>query len=529
MTRKALLVALRELAENVRTKSFWIGMLALPLIIGIAIGVSVLFAMARDVRQYAVIDQSGWLLGEVENRAAYDDVERLLRLVREKARGGEVAKLPAPLKPLAESLKDATDEQVSLAAQAMSAKAGAVAGMAGPDATLPVAIAQAAEGQAADVYAWLATLAPEDARKVGGGLSRSRYQRRAIPADVADPEAWAREQLEKKDDGLFAYFVIGPDPVAGSAGCKYVSNNATDEDLKNWMSRLATSVVQGRRFDTEGVARELVEKIQEPLRFEEKKLGAEGVEAEVSLDEKIRQHAPMAFSYLLYISVLVTASKLLTNTIEEKSNRLMEVLLSSVSPFELMVGKVLGTASTGLAIVLSWVLFAGGAVVLVPALVSGEMPFDLGAIVSDPRFVVSFVVYFMGGYLLYAAMLVAIGSVVNSLQEAQNLLAPVNIVLILPLLALVPVNQDPNGTLAKVLSFIPLFTPFVMMNRAAGPPAVWEYVVTSVLLLATLWLMFWMAAKVFRIGILMTGKPPKLKEILGWLRAPVGAVPERRE
>ena len=114
-------------------------------------------------------------------------------------------------------------------------------------------------------------------------------------------------------------------------------------------------------------------------------------------------------------------------------------------------------------------------------------------------------------------MLVAIGSVCNTLKEAQNLMQPVMMILMVPLISMVFITQEPNGTVAKVLSFIPLFTPFTMMNRAAGPPEVWEYVVTTILLIATIWFAFKAAGKVFRVGVLMTGNPPKLKEILGWL------------
>jgi ABC-2 type transport system permease protein len=511
--KKAMLVALRELQENVRTKAFWLGVLALPVLMVVAIGMSVLFALVKDTRRYAVIDQSGWLLGAVEQRADHADLERVLKVVRDRARKGddEIAKLPAPLRPLATKLHDATDEDVEAMASAMSS---------GNPSPAPGVAMLFSGANASEVIAWLATLSPEEARAFGGGLSRGRYVRVDVPQGVADPEGWAREQLGS-DGGLFACFVIGADPVAGNDGSKYMTKNATDQELRDWFSRLATEEVKKRRFDKEGVAAEVVERIQEPVVFEARQIGAGGQEKEQSTEERLRQSAPAAFSYILYLSVLITASKLLTNTIEEKSNRLMEVLVSSMSPLELMAGKVLGTASTGLAIIGSWVACATLGIFALPHLVPGGLPFDPGAVVGDPRFIVSFVVYFLGGYLLFAALLVAIGSVVNSLQEAQNLLMPVNIVLMLPMLALIPVTQDPNGALAKVLSFIPFFTPFVMMNRAAGPPALWEYVATSALLIATLLGMFWMAAKVFRVGILMTGKPPKLIELLRWIKAPV--------
>ena len=166
---------------------------------------------------------------------------------------------------------------------------------------------------------------------------------------------------------------------------------------------------------------------------------------------------------------------LLTNTIEEKSNKLIEVLLSSVSPLVLMAGKIAGIAATGLTIILFW-----GAMLL---MILGVLPQVLGAslpplgeiILSDPWFLGSFIVYFILGYLLYAAILVGLGSVCNNLKEAQNLTLPVQLIQMLPLLVMIPIGKDPNGLLAQTLSYFPPLTPFVMMNRAAAPPTSMEY------------------------------------------------------
>ena len=141
----------------------------------------------------------------------------------------------------------------------------------------------------------------------------------------------------------------------------------------------------------------------------------------------------------------------------------------------------------------------------------------------------SFLFYFLSGYLLYASLLVGIGSVCNSLKEAQNLMLPILIPLMLPLMAMVLVSQDPNGTFARVMSFIPLFTPFVMMNRAAGPPPLWEYLATTVLMVVSVYLAVRGAGKVFRIGILMTGKPPRLREIVRWMVLKEGVNPSEGE
>jgi ABC-2 type transport system permease protein len=182
-----------------------------------------------------------------------------------------------------------------------------------------------------------------------------------------------------------------------------------------------------------------------------------------------------------------------------------------------MVGKILGIAATGLTVVLSWFVFFIIGAEVVPHFLDGFPELNVLALVDDPVYLASFVAYFLLGYLFYASLLVGVGSVCNTIKEAQNLMTPVIVFLVVPLLAMVPIAKDPNGTLARVLSFVPPFTPFVMMNRAAAPPERWEYVATTALLVASIAAAMWAAAKVFRIGILMTGKPPTPGEILGWV------------
>ena len=178
---------------------------------------------------------------------------------------------------------------------------------------------------------------------------------------------------------------------------------------------------------------------------------------------------------------------------------------------------------------ITWVISLLFLVKYVPKLVGAEPSFDLSAIAADPRYIASFLIYFLLGYLFFSALLVGIGAVCNSLKEAQNLMQPVTLLLMVPLFLMMPIAQDPNSTLAKLMSYVPPFTPFVMMNRAAAPPTPFEYVTTTLLLVVSIIFMLWAAAKVFRIGILMTGKPPKVREILKWIKAPVGSVPERSE
>lgn len=520
---KIWLVAQREFLENMRTKSFWIGIFLFPVMLTLMLVVPELLDRVKGVRRYAVVDRSGWLLAEVQREVAAGDLTELLAVAarRHRAGGADFEELPAPLRELAPVAAELDPMALPTAARVLLDPPGA------PSRSLPDAATRALRAGAPALLAWWNAIEGADARRLSAQLSRARYV--VAPADTGAPDIEAELDRAVGRGDLFAYFVIGPEPVLDNTGSRYVSKNLTDKDLRDWFGAVASSVVRDRRLKQEGIAPGTARWIQSPLGFEERRVTATGEQAEVGRTDTLRQWAPVVFVYLLWISVFTIAQMLLTNTIEEKSNRLMEVLLSSVSPVQLMGGKIAGIAITGLTVVASWIVFFIAGAKFLPRLMNASERLDLSALLSEPVYLASFVVYFLFGYLLYAALLVGIGSVCNTLKEAQNLMTPVILMLMVPLFSMVPVGKDPNGTLAQVLSYIPPFTPFVMMNRAAGPPAVMEYILTTALLLASIVAALWAAAKVFRVGVLLTGKPPTPREILRWIRAPVGAVTVRRE
>ena len=324
---------------------------------------------------------------------------------------------------------------------------------------------------------------------------------------------------------IFAYFVIGADPTTSSDECKYVSENLTDRDLTNWFAGIATEVVRERRIAREQIEPAVATWIQKDLRFEGRKLASSGVAEEVGTVDRARQWAPVAFTYLLWFAIFTSAQMLLTSTIEEKAARIIEVLLASVSPLQLMVGKLIGVAGAGLTVVASWALWLFIALLVLPVVAGAPVLGFLGDVAADPLMLCAFVSYFVLGYLLYAAFLVGVGSVCSNLKDAQNLMLPVMIPMIIAISSMVPIGKDPNGLFAQVMSFIPPFTPFVMMNRSAGPPALWEYVTTTIVLLGAIYAVAYGVARIFRIGILMTGKPPRISEVLRWLAMGEGATP----
>ena len=491
MASKTLLVAQREYLENVRTKTFWIGIFIVPLLIAAAMGVGVLLQKFKEVQRYAVVDLgSEGLADEAERSFRTQDFSAILREIQKQSESGS----------LQEELRDL---------------AALLGGVETPEDFT-------GEHQLA-LLNWTYNQPPEVQAKINGISTSQRYE--YVDPDelgiTATEPAELRKALTKAvhDGELFGYFVLGAAPLTDLKDFTFVCDNQTDDALRKAYQDTLTELVREARIQDAGIRRSVAERLQERVRFRSKKSSETGEDQDVEDQDVANQWAPIGFVYFLWIAIFSIANLLLTNTVEEKSNRIIEVLLSSVSPSQLMHGKIYGIAFTGMTIIGTWVIFALLAAWLAPALLGdggGSLGFLIAAI-SNPGYLTSFVLYFLGGYLLYAAVLVAIGSVCNTLKEAQNLMQPVMTLMMVPLIAMVFITREPNGTVAKVLSFIPIYTPFTMMNRAAGPPETWEYAVTSALLIVTIWLTFKGAGKVFRVGVLMTGNPPKLKEIFGWL------------
>jgi len=199
----------------------------------------------------------------------------------------------------------------------------------------------------------------------------------------------------------------------------------------------------------------------------------------------------------------------MTSTVEEKSSRVIEVLLSAVSPLELMAGKVLGQMAVSLLVL---AIYIGIGVLMLSSFAM------LGLL--DPWLIFYLVVFFLITYFLFASVFGAIGAAVNEMREAQALVTPVMLVLMAPWLLAAPVARDPNTTLAIALSFIPPVNTLAMMIRMAStsPPPLWQVWLSIAVGLGAACATTWVAAKIFRVGLLMFGKPPNFATLIRWAR-----------
>jgi ABC-2 type transport system permease protein len=219
----------------------------------------------------------------------------------------------------------------------------------------------------------------------------------------------------------------------------------------------------------------------------------------------------------IYTAVFMWGQALMTSVIEEKTNRVVEVMVSSVSPDTLLGGKLLGVGAAGLTQMLAWALAMG-----LIGLYVGSGAVAGGAAVPEVGLgtLAAFVCFFLLGFFLYGSLYAAVGASVNSMQEAQNLILPLMMPVILAMMFFPMVLRSPDSSLAVGLSLIPLLTPLLMFLRISVlmPPA-WQIALSIGLTLLTIWGVVWTASRIYRVGILMYGKRPTMPEILRWVRA----------
>ena len=260
---------------------------------------------------------------------------------------------------------------------------------------------------------------------------------------------------------------------------------------------------------------------------------------------KLSNYVKMIFGgaagYLLMMFIIIYGNMVMRSVIEEKTNRIIEIIISSVKPFQLMLGKILGTSFAGILQFFIWV-FLGTVILIVatnvidapvtPVGMTASMPETAGANLDEAQLilqdilklplgtlVVSFFVYFIGGYFLYSSIYAAIGAAVDNETDSQQFIFPIIMPLMLGIyVGFFTVIENPHGTVATIFSMIPLTSPIVMLMRIPFGVPWWQIAISLMLLIATINLIIWLAAKIYRVGILMYGKKTTYKELFKWMR-----------
>jgi len=329
------------------------------------------------------------------------------------------------------------------------------------------------------------------------------------------------------------YLVLPSNLLDGGGSATYTSSQGGGLTTRAQLDDLIDDAVQDVRLERQNAPPEVLAILESNVSLTTRQLTEEGATDDSSL-AYIAVGWVMAF--LIYMAVLIYGQYVMLGVIEEKNSRVVEIVVSSVRPFELMMGKVLGIGAMGLTQLAVWgVLVLGGSSMLgtAAALVLDPSMFNLPGGASDeavrqavdvslPALPVSlflwFVLFFLGGYLLYASLFAAVGSAVEQQQDAQSFVVPLTLPLIIPIVTLFFMLEAPNATFSVVMSMIPFFSPVLMVARLAVADVPFWQVGSSFLLLASTFVgAIWLSGRIYRIGILMYGKKPSLREIGRWL------------
>ena len=361
------------------------------------------------------------------------------------------------------------------------------------------------------------------------------------PMDVTLDEARA-------DSNIFGVLWIGSDVVDNPSNVKLYTNSSSSMSLESNLASQMEKIIERerlKRYDIENLE-QIMQDVKVKVSFTTFRNDlSEAGEDEEATSSAIAYLLGLVLGMMLYMFLIIYGSMVMTSVIEEKGSRVLDVLVSSVNPFQLMMGKILGVASVAVTQIAIWgVLVCGIGAVVLPALmpedvmqtveavqmgqmtsVEADIDADLLSAVSLATDVGGLVMMFVwlllflvGGFLFYSAMFAAVGSAVDSIQDANQLQTPITVPIILALILAMSVFNDPNSTLAFWGSIIPFTSPVVMMARVPFGIPTWQIVLSLVLLYASVVAMAWAAGKIYRVGIFMHGKKPSFKELLSWIR-----------
>ncbi|MFQ5568473.1 MAG: ABC transporter permease [Rhodothermales bacterium] len=322
--------------------------------------------------------------------------------------------------------------------------------------------------------------------------------------------------------------------LQGQETATYYSAEGGGFQLRSRVERLVGKAVTQQRLAERNAPPDVLEIINADVPVRMVKLTEEGEEADSTIANAVVGYV---MGFFIYVTVLIYGALVMQGVIEEKASRVVEVMVSSVRPFQLLMGKVLGIGAVGLVQMIVWgglivvlSLLAGSVLALfldpgtlnLPDTASqeamlGAADFSIPAV--SPALFVWFVLFFLGGYLLFSSLYAAVGSAVEQQQDAQALMMPVTLLVIIPILFITFIIESPNSTLAVSLSLIPFFSPILMIVRMAVTEVpFWEVVLSYALLVAGFIGSIWMSSRIYRIGILMYGKKASLKDLARWFR-----------
>ncbi len=362
------------------------------------------------------------------------------------------------------------------------------------------------------------------------------------PTDLSTEEA--RRDLTDR----FGVLYIGSDVLANPSNVKFYVNSSSSIVIEENITSQIEHILETEKLKSYNIdnLQQILDEVRTSVSMQTFRNDKSQEEDSQARSSFVASAVAYLLGFVLYMFLIIYGAMVMQAVIEEKNSRVLEVLVGSVSPFQLMLGKILGIASVAVVQICIWgVLVCGVGALALPHLIPEEVmtgveaiqagtPETAAAIDMDPsmlqavaamtdtgyivKIFVCLVLFLLGGYLLYSAMFAAVGSAVDNVQDAQQLQLPVTVPIILALMMMFVVIKDPDSPLAFWCSIIPFTSPVVMVARIPYDIPMWEIVLSLVVLYASFAGMVWVAAKIYRVGIFMYGKKPSLKELAKWMR-----------
>lgn len=388
----------------------------------------------------------------------------------------------------------------------------------------------------------------DDSKIVAGALENTDevvFEAVPLPLEIA----------RKEYSDRFAVLYIGNDIIDNGNSIQIYTNGSTSIGIERSIARQVESVLRQEKLKKHNIEnlpqilmdmtyRVNIQSYKNTVESSADMADSGSVEDESSSSVAATVLA-YVLSFLLYMFLLIYGVMVMQSVIEEKNSRVLEVMVTSVRPFEMMMGKILGVACVALLQIVIWVVLIAATVYFVLPMVlpeeissaldlmkaggaaavqGGSEIMLLQAIMKISNIgymttiLASLLVFMIGGFLLYAAMYAAVGSSVDSPQDAQQLQTPITIPIIVSIMVMLSVINDPTSELAFWFSMIPFTSPIVMMARIPYEIPAWEIIASAAILYASFMLVVWAAAKIYRVGILMHGKKPSYKDLWKWIR-----------
>lgn len=473
MIRSVYLIARRDYLGYVTAWGFWLGLLLTPVLLGAGMSAPLLAASSQPVRHFAVLDATGAYTQAVDAVMA----ERRRSMARDLIEAGQLM---------------GEDGGETLARFEAALETGA-----DPDAALKLATGDS-----------VLSLPPPD------------FERVTPPADTLEalrPWLLGERLLEGQGGSQAPLFAV---LRVTDTGVEYWSENVTVTGLKSLARRAAERLARQEVFADAGVSLALLDEVESrtPELIEQRVREDAGADAQVTLADRAPFIASVAVAFFLWTLVFSVVNYLLMGTIEERSNKIFDTLLTSVRLPDLLAGKLIAVLAVSLTLMLAWSAFGGLIALAVGNALSPEAMETVSTLVSAalaPGLMLPALASFLFGYLIYGTVFLALGSLCDTIQEAQTLMSPLLILLMVPLFMLIVAIGDPTSPILSFMSWIPLFTPFLLILRVPTDPPVWEVLAQLALMAGTAFVMLAVSARVYRAGAVHGAS---VNDALQWMR-----------